>query len=343
MHLVQAAPDRENSTGYDLPVKAILQRGYGGPEVLELAETERPIAADGEVLVRVRAASANPLDWHYMRGEPLIMRMSSGLRKPKQQSFGVDFAGTVETVGSSVARFRPGDEVFGGRTGAFAEYVSVPEDKAITLKPANVTFEEAAAVPVAGITALQALRDRGHVQQGQRVLINGASGGVGTFAVQLAKSFGATVTAACSSRNADLVAEIGADEVIDYAKQDFTRGGQRYDLIVDIAGGHGWSELKRVLSPKSSVVIVGGQSANRWLGPLGHSAAIGLSSIRASQNVVPIFLAQLTKEDLAVLQGLLESGKVKPVIDRTYSLSEAPEAIRYLEAGHARGKVVITV
>jgi NADPH:quinone reductase-like Zn-dependent oxidoreductase len=343
MPLVQAAPGPENSTGYDLPVKAILQRGYGGPEVLQLTETERPAAADGEVLVRVRAASANPLDWHYMRGEPRIMRVSSGLRKPKQESVGVDFAGTVEAVGSTVARFKPGDEVFGGKSGAFAEYVSVPEDKAITLKPANVTFEEAAAVPVAAITALQALRDRGHVQQGQRVLINGASGGVGTFAVQIAKSFGATVTAVCSARNADLVAEIGADEVIDYGQQDFTRGDRPYDLIVDIAGGHGWSALKRVLGPKASVVIVGGPSVNRWLGPLSHSATIGLSSIRASQNVVPIFLAQLNQEDLAVLQGLLESGKIKPVIDRTYSLSETPEAIRYLEAGHARGKVVITV
>ncbi|HXC77394.1 MAG TPA: NAD(P)-dependent alcohol dehydrogenase [Candidatus Acidoferrum sp.] len=324
-------------------MKAILQRGYGGPEVLQLADIERPAVADGDVLVRVRAASANPLDWHFMRGEPLIMRMSSGLRKPKQESVGVDFAGTVEAVGSSVTRFKPGDEVFGGKTGAFAEYVSVLETKAIALKPDNVTFEEAAAVPVAATTALQALRDRGQVRQGQSVLINGASGGVGTFAVQIAKSLGAKVTAVCSTRNVDLVREIGADEVIDYANQDFTRSDQRYDLILDIAGGHTWSEYKRVLHPKSCFVVVGGPSSNRWLGPLSHSASLGLASMRAAQKVVPFFLAQLTPDDLAVLQGLMASGQVKPVIDRTYSLIETPEAIRYLEAGHARGKVVITV
>ena len=324
-------------------MKAILQRGYGGPEVLQLADVERPAVAPSDVLVRVRAASANPLDWHYMRGEPLVMRMASGLRKPKQESVGVDFAGIVETVGSDVTQFKPGDEVFGGRTGSFAEYVSVPQEKAIVLKPANVTFEEAAAVPVAAITALQALRDRGHVQPGQSVLINGASGGVGTFAVQIAKAFGADVTGVCSTRNVDLVSEIGADEVIDYTKQDFTAGGQRYDLMIDIAGSKGWSEYKRVLNPKSTFVIVGGTSTNRWLGPLSHSAALGLSTLRVSQNVVPFFLAQLDKANLTVLQGLLESGKVKPVIDGTYPLSEAGEAVGYIEQGHARGKVVITV
>jgi len=269
--------------------------------------------------------------------------LASGLRKPKQESVGVDFAGIVEAVGSDVTQFKPGDEVFGGRTGSFAEYVSVPQEKAIVLKPANVTFEEAAAVPVAAITALQALRDRGHVQPGQSVLINGASGGVGTFAVQIAKSFGAKVTAVCSTRNVDLVSEIGADEVIDYTKQDFTAGGQRYDLMIDIAGSKGWSEYKRVLNPKSTFVIVGGTSTNRWLGPLSHSAALGLSTLRVSQNVVPFFLAQLDKANLTVLQGLLESAKVKPVIDRTYPLSKTGEAVGYLEQGHARGKVVITV
>lgn len=324
-------------------MKAILQRGYGGPEVLQLADVDRPAVAPGDVLVRVRAASANPLDWHYMRGEPLVMRMASGLRKPKQESVGVDFAGIVETVGRDVTQFKPGNEVFGGRTGSFAEYVSVPQEKAIVLKPANVTFEEAAAVPVAAITALQALRDRGHVQPGQNVLINGASGGVGTFAVQIAKSFGAKVTAVCSTRNVDLVSEIGADEVIDYTKQDFTAGGQRYDLMIDIAGSKGWSECKRVLNPKSTFVIVGGTSTNRWLGPLSHSAALGLSTLRVSQNVVPFFLAQLDKANLTVLQGLLESAKVKPVIDRTYQLSGTGDAVGYLEQGHARGKVVIIV
>jgi len=324
-------------------VKAIVQLGYGGPEVLRLKDIDKPVVGDGDVLVRVQAASANPLDWHFMRGEPLIMRMSSGLRRPKQQSAGVDFAGIVESVGTNVKQFKPGDAVFGGNTGAFAEFVCVPEDKAMAIKPANITFGEAAAVPVAAVTALQALRDRGHVEPGQKVLINGAAGGVGTFAVQLAKSFGATVTAVCSTRNVDLVEEIGADDVIDYTKLDFTRGEQRYDLMVDIAGTRSWSECKRVLHPKSTLVIVGGPSSNRWLGPLSHTAAIGLATLRVSQNVVPFFLAQLNKEDMAVLQGLLESGKLKPVVDRIYPLSETGQAIRYLEQGHARGKVVIDV
>jgi NADPH:quinone reductase-like Zn-dependent oxidoreductase len=324
-------------------MKAIIQTAYGGPDVLQLKEVERPVVAESDVLVRVRAASANPLDWHYMRGEPFLMRMSSGLRTPKQTSVGVDFAGTVEAVGSSVKQFKPGDEVFGGRTGAFAEYVSVPEDKAIVLKPANVTFEEAAAVPVAAITALSAVRDRGHVQPGQSVLINGAAGGVGTFAVQIAKALGARVTGVCSTKNLELVSEIGADEVIDYTKQDFTRSEQHYDLMIDIAGTRSWSECKRVLNPKSTFVIVGGPSPNRWLGPLSHSAAMGIATMRVSQNVVPFFLAQLDKANLTVLQGMLESGTVKPVIDRTYALTEAGEAVGYLEQGHARGKVVITI
>jgi NADPH:quinone reductase-like Zn-dependent oxidoreductase len=324
-------------------VKAIVHYGYGGPEVLQLKDVDKPLVADGEVLVRIRAASVNPLDWHFMRGEPRIMRISSGLRTPKQVSAGVDFAGTVESIGRNVTQFKPGDAVFGGKSGAFAEYVSVPEDKQIVLKPANVTFDEAAAVPVAAITALQALRDGGHVGPGQSVLINGAGGGVGTFAVQIAKSFGARVTGVTSTTNMEMISEIGADEVIDYTKQDFTRGGQRYDLMIDIAGNHSWSECKRVLHPKSTFVIVGGLSKKPWLGPLSHSAAFSVTSFRASQHVVPLFMAKLTREDLVILQGLLEAGKIKPVIDRTYSLSETAEAIRYLELGHARGKVVISV
>jgi NADPH:quinone reductase-like Zn-dependent oxidoreductase len=324
-------------------MKAIIQQAYGGPDVLQLKDVERPAVADGDVLVRIGASSANPLDWHFMRGEPLVMRMSSGLRKPKQESVGVDFAGIVESVGSNVKQFKAGDAVFGGRSGAFAEYVSVPEDKQIVLKPANVTFEEAAAVPIAAITALQALRDGGHVQSGQSVLINGAAGGVGTFAVQIAKSFGATVTGVCSTGNVEMVSEIGADQVIDYTKQDFTKSGQRCDVMIDIAGNRSWSECKRLLHPNSTFVIVGGLSKKPWLGPLSHSAALSVTSFRATQHVVPLFMAKLSKEDLVILQGLLESGKVKPVIDRTYSLSETAEAIRYLELGHARGKVVITV
>jgi NADPH:quinone reductase-like Zn-dependent oxidoreductase len=324
-------------------MRAIRQNAYGGPEVLQLVDVDKPVPGDGEVLVRVRAASVNPLDWHFMRGEPRFMRISSGLRKPKQESAGVDFAGTVEAIGRNVTQFKPGDAVFGGRSGAFAEYVSVPEDKQIALKPGNVSFEEAAAIPVAGITALQALRDGGHLETAQSVLINGAGGGVGTFAVQIAKSFGARVTGVTSTTNVEMVGEIGADEVIDYTKQDFTRSGKRYDLMIDMAGNRSWSECKRVLHPKSSFVIVGGLSKKPWLGPLSHSAALSVTSFRASQQVVPLFMARLRKEDLVILQGLLESGKVKPVIDRTYTLEETPEAIRYLELGHARGKVVITI
>jgi NADPH:quinone reductase-like Zn-dependent oxidoreductase len=324
-------------------MKAIVQHGYGGPEVLRLDDVDKPAVGDGDVLVRVRAASVNALDWHFMRGEPRIMRISSGLRKPNQVSVGVDFAGTVDSVGRNVTQFTPGDAVFGGRSGAFAEYLSVPDDKQIGHKPANVTFEEAAAVPVAAITALQALRDGGHVESGQSVLINGAGGGVGTFAVQIAKSFGVRVTGVTSTTNLEMVSEIGADEVIDYVKQDFTRSDKRYDLIIDIAGNRSWSECKRVLHPNSTFVVVGGLSKKPWLGPIGHSAALSVNSFRASQRVVPLFLAKLSKDDLVVLQGLLESGKVKPVIDRTYSLGETTEAIRYLEQGHARGKVVITV
>jgi len=324
-------------------MKAIVQYVYGGPEVLQLKDVDKPVAADGEVLVRIRAASVNAADLHFMRGEPYVARMAFGLRKPKNERFGNDFAGVVESVGGKVTQFKPGDAVFGGRNGAFAEYVTVPEDKQIVLMPSNVTFEEAAAVPIAGITALQALRDGGHVGPGQSVLINGAGGGVGTFAVQIAKSFGARVTGVTSTTNVEMVSEIGADEVIDYTKQDFTRSGQRYDLMIDIAGNRSWSECKRVLYPKSAFVIVGGLSKKPWLGPLSHSAALIVTSFRASQHVVPLFLAKLSKEDLVVLQGLLNSGRVRPVIDRTYTLSETPEAIRYLELGHARGKVVITV
>jgi NADPH:quinone reductase-like Zn-dependent oxidoreductase len=325
-------------------VKAIVQNAYGAPDALQLTEIDRPVVSDNDVLVRVHAAAVNPLDWHSMRGEPLIMRMGMGLRKPKKSEvMGVDFAGIVESVGAGVSRFKPGDEVFGGRSGAFAEYTCVPEDRAMALKPATMTFEQAAAVPVAAVTALQALRDHGHIQPGQKVLINGASGGVGTFAVQIAKSFGADVTGVCSTRNLDMVRSIGADTVIDYTKQDFTRSEQRYDLLLDIAGTRSWSECKRVLGPKATFVVVGGPSTNRLLGPLTHTATVGLTSIGGSRKVVPFFLAKLTREDLIVLQGLLEAGKVTPVIDRTYPLSQTPEAIGYLEAGHARGKVVITI
>ena len=251
-------------------MKAIVYRCYGSPDVLKLEDVEKPTPADDEVLVRVRAASVNPLDWHYMRGTPYIMRLDSGVGTPTSTRMGVDFSGTVEAVGRNVKRFRPGDEVFGGRRGAFAEYVTVREDRALALKPANVTFEQAAAVPIAAMTALQALRDKGGIQPGQKVLINGASGGVGTFAVQIAKSFGAEVTGVCSTRNLDLVRSLGADHVIDYTKEDFTKSGQRYDLILDNVGNHPLLALRRVLTPGGTMVIVGGSKGN-WITPDGSS------------------------------------------------------------------------
>ncbi|MDQ6721109.1 MAG: NAD(P)-dependent alcohol dehydrogenase [Candidatus Dormibacteraeota bacterium] len=324
-------------------MKAIVQDVYGSPDVLRLRDIDRPVLTDDDMLVRVHAAAVNPLDWHYVRGTPYIARMEFGLLKPKSAAMGVDFAGTVESVGRNVKQFRAGDEVFGGRSGAFAEYVCVPEDRAVVLKPAKVMFEEAAAVPVAAITALQGLRDRGHIQAGHRVLINGASGGVGTFAVQIAKSFGAEVTAVCSTKNVEMVSEIGADTVIDYTQEDFTRGDERYDLMLDVAGNRAWSQCRRVLRPRATFVVVGGPKGNRWIGPLGHSVNVRFASVGESRSVVTLFLAKLNKEDLVFLQGLLETGQVKPVIDRTYSLSETPEAIRYVEEGHARGKVVISV
>jgi NADPH:quinone reductase-like Zn-dependent oxidoreductase len=321
-------------------MKAIVYCDYGSPAVLKLENIEKPAPADDQILVRVRAASVNPLDWHYIRGTPYVMRMEAGLRKPKVIRLGVDFAGTVEAIGRNVKQFRPGDDVFGGRTGAFAEYVSVREDRAV-LKPANLTFEQAASVPVAAVTALQGLRDKGRVQPGQKVLINGASGGVGTFAVQIAKSFGAEVTGVCSTRNVAMVRSIGADHVIDYTKEDFTEGAQRYDLILDNVGNRSLLENRRVLKPKGKYIMVGGPSG-RWIDPLPRALDAFLLSRFVSQDMT-MFLAELNKEDLTILRDLMQAGKVTPVIDRRYPLSEVPEAIRYLEAGHARGKVVVTV
>jgi NADPH:quinone reductase-like Zn-dependent oxidoreductase len=324
------------------PMKAIVYRCYGGPEVLKYEDVARPALADDRVLVKVHAASANPLDWHYMRGLPYLVRMEAGVGAPKVGTMGVDFAGTVEAVGAKVKRFKPGDEVFGGKSGAFGEYVSVAENRAITLKPANVTFEQAAAVPIAAITALQALRDKGAIKAGQKVLINGASGGVGTFAVQIAKSFGAEVTGVCSTRNVQMVRAIGADTVIDYKREDFTESTARYDLIVDTVGNHPLSELRRVLTPKGAVVIVGGPSDGKWLGPMEGLISAALYSPFVSQTF-SFILAELNKEDLAILGNLMQAGKLTSVIDRQYPLSEVPAALAYLEEGHARGKVVIRV
>jgi NADPH:quinone reductase-like Zn-dependent oxidoreductase len=322
-------------------MKAVVQDVYGGPDVLELRDVDRPVIGDDDVLVRVHAASVNALDWHFMEGLPYIARAALGLSRPKERVRGVDFAGKVEGFGKNVTRFHAGDDVFGSCNGAFAEYVCARE-KHLAAKPTKVTFEQAAAVPVAAVTALQALRDHGQVQPGQKVLINGASGGVGTFAVQIARSFGTDVTGTCSTRNVEMVRSIGADTVIDYTQEDFTRGGQRYDLMIDIAGSRRWSELKRVLKAEATVVLVGGPSASRWFGPVGHLIGMRLASTGGKRKAIN-FVTAIRQEDLELLQKLLEAGKITPVIDRTYTLSEIAEAIRYLEAGHARGKVVLTV
>ena len=326
-------------------MKAIVYHNYGSPDVLRLEEIAKPVPNDNQVLVRVRAASVNPLDWHYMEGTPYLVRLLDfGLLKPKVVRLGVDYAGTVEAVGKNVKQFKPGDDVFGGKTGAFAEYVCALADRAVTLKPANITFEQAASVPIAAITALQGLRDKGKVQPGQKVLINGASGGVGTFAVQIAKSFGADVTGVCSGRNVDLVRSIGADQVIDYTKEDFTRSGQRYDLIIDNVGNRSLLECRRVLKPEGIYVMIGGggPSEQGWIGPLVNPIRALVLSQFVSQKM-GMMLADLNQKDLTILGDLMQAGKVTPVIDRRYTLSEVPEAIRYLEQGHARGKVVITV
>jgi NADPH:quinone reductase-like Zn-dependent oxidoreductase len=321
-------------------MKAIVRNTYGSPDLLELQEIDKPDVTDDGVLVRVRAASVNPADWYAVTGTPYVARAEMGLLKPKSNSVGVDFAGTVEAVGRDVTQIRPGDEVFGGRSGAFAEYVCVRV--AVVPKPANLTFEQAAAVPVAAITALQGLRDKGQMQPGQKVLINGASGGVGTFAVQIAKALGAEVTGVCSTKNVDLVRSLGADHVIDYTDEDFTRRDRRYDLMLDVAGSRSWSACKRVLNPQATLVIVGAPKGNRLLGPLSHVAKVRLAALRSSQKVV-FFVAKMTKEDMVVLRELLDAGKVTPVIDRRYELSQVSHALRYLGEGHAQGKVVITV
>ena len=323
-------------------MRAIVRNTYGSPDVLELQEIDKPDVTDDEVLVRVRAASVNRADWYTLTGTPYVGRTQLGLLKPKSNRMGVDFAGTVEAVGRDVTQFRPGDEVFGGRSGAFAEYVCVREDRAVVPKPANVTFDEAAAVPVAAITALQGLRDKGQIQPGQKVLINGASGGVGTFAVQIAKAFGAEVTGVCSTRNVDLVRSIGADHVIDYTQEDFTRSDRRYDLMLDVAGSRSWSACRRVLNPQATLVIVGAPKGNRLIGPLSHIVKVRLAALRSSQKVV-FFIAKFNKADMAVLRELLEAGKVTPVMDGRYELSEIADALRYIGEGHCRGKVVITV
>ncbi|MEW6051729.1 MAG: NAD(P)-dependent alcohol dehydrogenase [Candidatus Zixiibacteriota bacterium] len=319
-------------------MKAIVRTRYGSPDILELKEVDKPVPKGHQVLVRIHAASVNPLDWHILRGKPLLVRfMGFGFPKPKHQILGADMAGRVEAVGSDVTRFKVGDEVFGAGMGGFAEYACLREDS-LVLKPAAMTFEQAAAVPVAGLTALQALRYRGRVQAGQQVLINGASGGVGTFAVQIAKALGAHVTGVCSGRNLEMVRSIDADDVVDYTKEAFWRSGKKYALILDNAVYHSIGNSLRALTPTGIYVFVGGSTA----GFLQTLMLKALFSRKGGRRVVS-FMASVNQTDLALLKGLLEAGKVVPVVDRKYSLSETPQAIRYVEEGHARGKVVIVI
>jgi len=326
-------------------MKAIVYHKYGSPDVLELEDVPKPTPSDDEVLVKVQAASVNPLDWHFLRATPFIARLATGLLKPKRKILGADLAGRVEAVGGNVKQFQPGDEIFGsifsyGYVGAFAEYVCVTE-KALVPKPARTTFEEAAAVPVAAVAALQGLRDKGQIQPGQKVLINGASGGVGTFAVQIAKSFGAEVTGVCSTRNLDMVRSIGADHVVDYTQEDFTKNGQTYDLILCAVGNRSAADYKRALNPKGICVVAGFTTMSRMLFQVLFLGA--WASMTGNKKIGAFGTVNVNKADLSFMQELLESGKVTPVIDRRYPLSEVAEAIRYLEEGHAQGKVVITV
>jgi NADPH:quinone reductase-like Zn-dependent oxidoreductase len=321
-------------------MKAVVYTKYGSPDVLQIKEIEKPTLMDDEVLIKVQAVSVNAADWHLMRGKPFLARfLIGGFRKPKHSILGSDIAGRVEAVGKDVTQFQPGDDLFGGiGRGGFAEYVSVRETK-LMLKPASISFEAAAAVPIAAVTALQALRDNGQIQPGQKVLINGASGGVGTFAVQLAKAFGAEVTGVCSTRNLDMARGIGADYVIDYTQEDFTRNGRQYDLIIDIAANHSVSDYKRALSPKGICVGTGYSTMFH----LFQARLLGSLASRTGSKKFVSFLAKLNPKDLALLKELLEAGKVVPSIDRCYPLSEAAEAMRYFGVEHARGKVIITV
>jgi NADPH:quinone reductase-like Zn-dependent oxidoreductase len=327
------------------PIKAIVYCDYGVAN-LKLQDVEKPVPNDDQILVRVHAVSVNPYDWHFIEGSPKFMRaMIGGLRKPKDTRLGVDFAGTVEAVGKNVTQYKPGDDVFGGSTGAFAQYLCRRATGSVASKPAGLTFEQAAAINIAGVTALQGVRDKGNVQSGQKVLINGASGGVGTFAVQIAKSYGADVTGVCSARNIELVQSLGADHVIDYTKEDFTKGDQKYDVILDNVVNHPLTECRRMLTPNGIYVMIGGGGANEqgFLGALGKALNAAVYS-RFVKQKMGMMMAQPSTPDLTLLAEMVQSGKLKTVIDRTYkSLSEVPDAIRYLEEGHAKGKVVITV
>jgi len=324
------------------PMKAALRRCYGAADVVRVETIERPVPADQGVLVRVHATSINPLDWHTLQGEPYLMRIGSGWGTPTDPSFGTDFAGTVEAAGRLATRFKPGDEVFGIGHAAFAQYLRLPQGASVVLKPANLTFEQAAAAPVAGITALQALRDHGQLKAGQKVLINGAGGGVGTFAVQIAKAMGADVTAVTNPGSLELLHSLGADHVIDYTREDFTASAVHYDLILDMSGNHPLSAYRWVLTPAGIYVLAGDTSKGAWGGPLvGFGKALIVAKF-VNQKLVPFF-AQTNPADLALLADMLQKGQVKPVIDRQYRLEQIAQAIGYQETGHARGKVVVTM
>lgn len=325
-------------------MRAATREHFGDPPsgVVQIRDLEVPVPADDEVLVRIRASSVNIADWYDVVGRPWVARVGMGLRRPKQERIGVDYAGVVEAVGASVTDFAPGDEVFGGRNGAFAEYVVGKADRAIVPKPANVSFEDAAGVGVAATTALQAVRDKGGLQPGQRVIVNGASGGVGSYTVQIAKAFGGEVTAVCSTQNAETARSLGADRVCDYTQEDFTRSGERYDLVLDVAGGRSWSEWKRVLAPDARFVVVGGPRKGKLLGPIGDVARLKVRGRFGGHEVV-FFVAKLDKADMQVLADLMGSGKIRTVVDRRYELDRVGEALDYIGEGHARGKILVTV
>ncbi|MCB1624546.1 MAG: NAD(P)-dependent alcohol dehydrogenase [Pseudomonadales bacterium] len=334
-----ACPSRYTGPVGERQMSAVIYQCYGGPDVLQLQRTAKPTPTEGRVLVSVYAAGVNPLDWHFLRGEPTVMRLSSGIGRPTDERLGVDFAGIVEAVGKDVTQVQVGDRVFGGAGGAFGEFVSAHVTSLARI-PGNVSFAQAAAVPVAAVTALQALRDKGELQPGQKVLINGASGGVGTYAVQIAKAMGADVTGVCSTRNVELVRSLGADHVIDYTREDFTKGSQRYDLIIDNVGNHSLLDTRKALVPRGIAVTVGASSDGRLLGPLTKMLAAQILSPFVDQQFRPI-LADINAADLTTLADLMAAGKLRAVIDRTYELAQTAAAIRYVESGRARGKVVI--
>jgi NADPH:quinone reductase-like Zn-dependent oxidoreductase len=325
-------------------MKAAVRRCYGPPDVLAVEDIERPVYADNQMLVKVHAAALNPLDWHELRGTPYIMRIGAGFGAPKVARLGIDFSGTVEAVGKKVTRYKPGDEIFGGRSGALAEYVAVTETGSIAHKPANITHEQAAGVYVAALTAIQTLRDRAAIQPGQKVLINGASGGVGTLAVQIAKALGAEVTGVCSTRNIELVRSLGADHVIDYTAEDFTQSGERYDVIMDNVANRPILDIRRVLAPHGKYLVIGGggPEANPWIGALKAPIKAWFISLFVDQDLA-FFLSHASTADVVAVAGLIEEGKVVPVVDREYPLAQIEDAMRYLETGRARGKVVVTM